>query len=592
MIVALALAACTAPPPETKTTQEKTGPTATSPSEKTETAVYDPAKDPLVNQADMFEPEPDDPAQVAQNETLVVWLHGNPTNLNGIFQSSGVDMMAVAPLYIGPFSFDAEMNWFVVDEVVESFEESEDHLVNTVHLRPGLKWHDGTPWTAHDIRFSWEAILDERVPAPAVKDGTDQIADVRVIDDRTVQYVHKEALATNKWNMLFPIIPKHIFDNPEERAKDPTLKSSEYFNHYNRTEIIGSGAYKLVNWIPNDRLEYELWDDYPLEKPIFKRIVMKIQPDSNTTLLLVKKGELDIYDNLKPQQFALETNDEDFKRHARKALVRQWMFYYIGWNMDGSNPFFNDGHVRQAMTHALDIPKVIEKVGFNLYQPCHGIYHPDSWMYNPDIELLGYDPQRSAQLLDEAGWIVSEEDGWRYKEIDGKPVKFEFELMIPQGASVSERIAAIYGQDLKRLGISLKTRILEWAVYQQLTRKHEFQAQIAAWGTGADPDTGWNLWRTEMYDSGRNYGGYSNPRVDELFQLGREEFDEAKRAKVYQEIGKIIYDDQPYLFIWNRPGLAAIHQRIRGVQFSPKGLLHFDPSWTAWWVPANQALRQ
>ena len=86
----------------------------------------------------------------------------------------------------------------------------------------------------------------------------------------------------------------------------------------------------------------------------------------------------------------------------------------------------------------------------------------------------------------------------------------------------SVKVAAILEQDLKKIGVALKTRILEWSTFVMNSRKHEFQASTAAWGTGTDPDTGWNLWRSDQYEAGRNYGGYNNERVDELFAGGHE----------------------------------------------------------------------
>jgi peptide/nickel transport system substrate-binding protein len=212
-------------------------------------------------------------------------------------------------------------------------------------------------------------------------------------------------------------------------------------------------------------------------------------------------------------------------------------------------------------------------------------------MYNPAIDIIDFNLDKASALLDEAGWRLSEDDGWRYKEIDGQPVKLEFDLTIPRESSTSPKIAAVFAQDLKKIGVSMKTQVLEWAAFQKKIRSHDFQAEIAGWGTGTDPDSGWNLWRTEEYENGRNYGGYSNAQVDKLFEQGRAEFDPEKRAMVYQEIQKVIYEDQPYIFLFNSQTLWAVHKRIRGVQFSPRGLFGFDPGDTAWWVSKDEMLR-
>lgn len=565
------------------------GEALTSPTQPTAdvgTEAYDPYADPLVNPQVLFASAKAQRDEVNDDATVYRLLEGNPTTLTPIFRSSRYEVQCAYLLFDGLILYDAELNWMPNPNMVESIEEAEDHLSHTVVLKPGLRWHDGHPLTAQDIRFSWEAILDDDVPCPAMKVGTDQIEDVEIVDDRTVIFHHREALPTNKDNIGFDIIPAHIYGDTEERAQDPTLTNSDYYTYYGHENVIGNGPYRFVEWIKNDRIVMERWEDYPGEKPPFKRVVLKIQPDSNTALLLFKRGEVDEM-RLSAPQFALETGPEtDFAEVGYKAFAPEWSFAYIGWNMDGSNPFFEDKKVRVAMGHAFDYDRIIRTIGYNLYSRCYGIYHPDSWMFNDGIDLMEYDLERAGQLLDEAGWHLSEVDGWRYKEVAGRaPVQFSFELLIPQGSDAGQQIAAIFAEDLRKIGVEMTTRVVEWATFMQMTRRHEFQAMTAGWGTGSDPDSGWNLWRSDQYDKGRNYGGYYNLRVDELFELGRQSFDRTQRAEIYGEIQKIIYEDQPYLFIWNRSTLWAFTQRMRGVGFSPFGVTLYHPGERAWWTP-------
>ncbi|MGD8395723.1 MAG: ABC transporter substrate-binding protein [Candidatus Eiseniibacteriota bacterium] len=551
--------------------------------------VYDPARDPLVNPPSMFEPAPDDTSLINYEDVLVRNLSGNPNSLNPLFISSTVEFYVVGAMFDGPFTFGPDLKFAVNEDITESFEESSDHTVYTIKLRPGLKWHDGHPYTAHDIVFSWQQILDDRVPCPAVRSGTDDIIECEALDDLTVRMVHRDALATNPWNATFPIIPKHIYE--KDKDANPDLKSGEYYNAQNRHPI-GSGPYRIVEWRENDKIVLERWEDYHGEKPRFKRMVFRIIPDQNILMLTFNKQEIDEF-RMNPKQFATQSlPGSDFAKVGQKVLAPQWTFLYIGWNMDGSNPFFDDVRVRHAMTHGLDVPRIIRDLAYNLYTPCYGIYHPDSWMYNPEVKRLEFDLDRASELLDEAGWLIDEErEGWRHKVIGGKPVKFEFTLQIPQGADISRDIAAIYQEDLRSIGISMKTQILEWATLVERNRKHEFQATIAAWGTGTDPDTGRNIWLSSQYDPegrfGRNYVGFMDERVDELFELGRREFDFEKRRKYYQEIHKRIYDAQPYTFVYNRGTFWALHKRIRGVTTSPRGIFNFNPAENAWWSMAE-----
>jgi peptide/nickel transport system substrate-binding protein len=518
-------------------------------------------------------------------------VNGNPADLNPLFISSTYEFYLAGALFEGLFSFNKEFEWFPLDHIVEHFEESADHLVWTIRLQPGLTWQDGHPWTAEDVCFSWREILDERVPCPSVRSGTDEIVDCKVLDERTLTLHHKQALPTNKWNALFPIIPKHLYN--KDKQANPDLKSGPYYEQLNRNPV-GNGPWKFVRWVENNLIELERWEDYPGPKPNFKRKIFRIIPDPNIQLLSFTKGDIDEF-RMSAKQFATQTGpDSDFAKLGYKVLNPEWSYSYIGWNQDGSNPFFNDVRVRRAMTHACNIPRMIRDLAYNLYQPSYGVFHPDAPMFNPNITRLDYDLDEAERLLDEAGWMIDEErEGWRYKQIDGKPVRFEFTLLLPQGAAISRDVAAIFQEDLKSIGVKMDTQIMEWATFQERTRKHEFHASMAAWGTGVDPDTMWNLWRSDQYDKegrfGRNYGGFSNARVDELFELGRHEFDHAKRMSYYREMSKIIYDEQPYTWMWNRGTFWAVHKRLRGLATSPRGIFNFTPSEEAWWVPAGQA---
>jgi peptide/nickel transport system substrate-binding protein len=550
--------------------------------------LYDPAKDPLVNQPAMFEPPPQDISKIATDETLYITLRANPNTLNPLFVSSTYDFIVVDALYGGLYTFGKDMLWRLNEEMVESFEESEDHTEFIVKIKPGFKWHDGKPWTAHDIVYSWQQILDDRVPCLSQKPSVEPVKKCVALDDYTIKYVQPEPLATRYWNLSFPIIPKHIYEKDKENH--PDLKTGTYYNQQARHPV-GSGPYRIVEWKENSKIVLERWEDYAGKKPYFKQIVFRIIPDDHIALLSFEKQAVDVVDSLPSQKFALETDSDTFRAVGYKAWGVQWAFSYIGWNMDGSNPFFADRKVRYAMSHALNIPLILEKISYNLSTRCHGIYHPDSLIYNPEVKnvLLEYDLAKSQALLDEAGWKVNPDDGWRYKQINDQKVLFEFTLLMPQESSTSPKIAAIFQNDLHRIGVRLQTRKMEWSSFLEKVRKHEFQAEIASWGTGTDPDTSWNLWHSTQYEKGRNYGKYANPKVDKLFEQGRREFDSEKRRQIYQEIHKIVYEDQPYTWISNPPILAVFNKRIRGVQFSPRGIFNFNPSFEGWWVPSGSS---
>jgi len=582
LAAALALAGCTSTPQRPAEGSPAAGDAGAA---ATPEGPYDPARDPLVNPPSLLEPMPADPSAVDWSATLYRNLDGNPASLNPMLSTSTYEQMMSGLLFDGFFLFDAKLDWAINHDVVDDYQESPDHLQYTVRMKPGLKWQDGEPWTAEDSCFSWEQLMDERVPVPAQRNGPDQIERCEVLDPLTVRFTCKQALPTNIWNINFTIIPKHLYE--KDKANHPDLTSGDYYTQLNRAPV-GNGPYKFVRWLENDKIEVERWDDYHGDKPAFARQVLRIIPDANILMLSFTKGDVDEF-RMTAKQFATQSSvGSDFaKSGGLKVLAPQWQWSYIAWNEDGSNPFFGDVRVRKAMTHACDIPRMIRDLTFNLYTPCTGIFHPDSWMAPHDVTPLSYDLDEAARLLDEAGWKVdTSRDGWRYKG----DTKFEFTLLIPQGSALGVDLAAIFQEDLQSIGVQMKTSLMEWATFSERVRKHEFQASTAAWGTGVDPDTSWNLWHSTSYvpdgSAGRNYGGFKNARVDELFQQGREEFDRAKRAEIYAEIARLIYDDQPYTFLFYRPTLWALDSRIHGVTTSPRGVFGFTPAELAWWTPA------
>jgi peptide/nickel transport system substrate-binding protein len=549
------------------------------------------AADPVdINPPSLSQPPPADLSQVAIGETLYCCLRGSPGTLNPILMSSASDERLKELLFDYPFAFNNRLEWVINPSIADSFVDAPDHLSSTLRLKEGLLWHDGKSFTAEDIAYSWRKIVDDRVPAVGARSGPDQLSECIVLDNRTIKFVYKNALPTNKWHILFAIVPKHVYAKHE--TDDPTLSSTSYYDKANRNPI-GNGPYKFVKWITDDRIELERWEDYPGPKPYFKRIVIRIITDAQARLLAFEKQQIDEIE-LTPKQFTRDTTGPLFKKVGVKGKASQWKYSYIGWNMDGSNPFFTDRRVRRAMGHAINYDRIIRQLYQGLFTRSHGIFHPDAPTYNDAIKLIQFDLKKAAKLLTEAGWVSDPDDGWRYKTIDvaGQPVrtKFSFTLNLPNSSSSAPGLASIIQEDLRKIGVEMKTRLLEWATFLELARKHEFQATFASWGAPVDPDYQWNLWHSESYKKGRNYVGYASQRVDELLKLGRYCFDDRQRSAYYAEASRIIYDDAPYAFLVNAPVLWGFHRRLRGVTYSPRGPFMFEPGIRAWWVPKGEAI--
>jgi peptide/nickel transport system substrate-binding protein len=290
---------------------------------------------------------------------------------------------------------------------------------------------------------------------------------------------------------------------------------------------------------------------------------------------------------LSPADFARETQSPEFARAAVAGKADQWQINYIGWNMDGTNPFFGDARVRRAMGLALDVDAVSQSVYAGLHTRAAGIYAPGSWMFNPGVTPLPHHPKQAGTLLDAAGWKLDPQTGWRARE----GTVFAFEMLCPQESSTGRQVLTYYQQALRELGVDMKLKLLEFATLRELRAKHEFQAFYGAWTTSDDPDHDRGMWESSAHNGGSNYIGYKNARVDELFYQGRRTVDFNSRRECYREIHRLIQEDQPCTFLSVAPTLWAFNKHLRGVGFSPRGVFYWHPGPRDWWVKKGDALR-
>jgi peptide/nickel transport system substrate-binding protein len=184
-------------------------------------------------------------------------------------------------------------------------------------------------------------------------------------------------------------------------------------------------------------------------------------------------------------------------------------------------------------------------------------------------------------LLDEAGWIDHDNDGIRDKEINGRLVPFEFSMLVNQ-QPLRIAICTLLKESLEQVGVRMNVRPTEATVIQDLTQKKKFQAYFGGWGSGTDPDSSENIWAT---GAGRNFVSYSNPEVDRLFAEGRRELDRSKRAEKYGRIQEILYEDQPYTWLYWRNSFYGFSKTLRGYVFSPRGPYHYSPGFSSLWMP-------
>jgi peptide/nickel transport system substrate-binding protein len=438
---------------------------------------------------------------------------------NPLLLRSAIEAELAGLIGVELFGFDWNFRPFGNQEVISSWETSKDHLMDKVVLRDDLTWSDGKPITAHDVEFSFRTIMNPLITTiTAVRSGTDQLRWVHAYDDRTVVMFHKEPLSTNVWDIQFPIIPKHVYEEVIQR--DPDMRDNQLEHH-----PVCGGRYELKQW---ERGQYLLltrrdsWYQHegkPVRrKPCFEQIRIKVISDANTALLSLKQGDLDEME-LTPEQWSTQTNGDDFYARNTKVSGPQWFYYYFGWNSDPVRaPFFTDKRVRTAMSYAFDHQEMLQTLLYGQYEPCNGIYHRTAWMApkNPP-PYFQQDLDKAEDLLDEAGWIDHDKDGTRDKVIDGRNVDFDFTILTTNVAP-RVQICTLLKQDLERIGVRCNVATVDTTTWQAKVLSHDFQAQLGGWGAPTDPDASENVWGTGQP---RNYVQYSHAEVDRLFEQGR-----------------------------------------------------------------------
>ena len=531
---------------------------------------------------------PEDGTGVDYAAKVVRHVSGDLGSTNPLFASSVTEAEFGDLTGFSPLNFDHQLEFFASKHSLASWRSSADGMMEMIVLRDDLTWSDGQPLTAHDLEFSFKVIMTDHplLVIPAIRQGVDQLRAVVAYDDRTLVYFHKNRSAIAYKNILFPALPKHLYE--ESLKEDPSMKRSRRHSELEDRPVT-CGPYEFASrrkaqeFVVRRRESYYMHNGQQVRpKPHFAEVRVKVIEDLNTALLALREGDIHSME-LRPEQWSTQTTDDRFYAKNTKIYDTEWTEFHFMWNQ--KTPYFNDPRVRWAMTYAVDYDELLNVICRGLYEQSRGNYHPSSWMFPQDgPDPVEQDLVKAEELLDEAGWIDHDGDGFRDKMIDGKLVRFEFVLMT-YTTETGLQAATLMKDCLDQIGVVCHVKPTEFAAMVDATQNKKFDACMGGWGTGADPDSNENIFAT---DQPRNYTSYSNSEVDELFKQGRMEFDREKRAAIYGRIHNILWEDQPYTWLFYRSGFFAFNKRLRGYNFSPRGPFNYSPGFDA--IYATQAV--
>jgi peptide/nickel transport system substrate-binding protein len=499
----------------------------------------------------------------AYGDTLIEASIGNVSSLIPNITSDQASRDVGTYMYNGLVTLGRDLE--IMPELATSWAFSKDCLTLEFKLHPGVRWHDGAPFTADDVVFTYETTVDPKTPSPYRSDYQD-VERVEAIDPHTVRVTYKKPYAKALLSWAVSMLPKHLL---EPYVKAGKLKDAPQ----NWTAPVGTGPYRFKEMKSGEKVVVVANPDYFKGRPNISRIVYRIIPSQATIFLELKARGVDVA-GLTALQYKRQTEYPAFQKAYNKFRYPGSGYTYLGFNL--KDPRFADRRVRLAFAHAINKQELLDGVVLGLGREATGPFRPGTWADNPNVKGVPYDLKKAAALLAEAGWKTRNPEGLLVK--DGKP--FTFELLTNQGNDERKKIAEIVQASLRDLGIGVDIRILEWAaLLKEHVKKRNFDAMILGWGTGADPDQ-YVVWHSSQTGPDElNHISYKNPEVDALLEAGRSSCVQADRARFYHRLHEVLAEDQPLVFLYWRDVMPAVSSRIFGVNPGAAGIRWNQDEW-------------
>ncbi len=463
-------------------------------------------------------------------------------------------------LFIEPTEWEKKQGQYAV----ELLPAMEHNPVIVFHLRPGVRFHDGHPVTAEDVRFTYESIMNPANLSPRLADY-EPVKKVEVLDPLFIRIVYKRLYSPALSTWAMGILPEHRLNETELKDEARRLgKDQASFtmrqSAFNR-EPIGCGPFVFREWKADQYIILDRFRDYWEGPPRYQRYVYRIIPDPLTQEMEFYAGTIDNY-SVQPHQVERLQNDPRFQEFSGLSFG----YTYIGYNMRREP--FTDPRVRQALGMAIDVDKIIKYVLYGQAERITGPFVKQSEFYNPNAFQLPYDPEGALRLLSEAGYTKNVAG---LLEKNGKPLQFT--LITNSGNDLRKAMLTIAQDAWKQLGVDVRTDVLEWSVFiQERVNKLDFDALILAWSMGIEPDL-YQIWHSSQSNPYQlNFVGFHHQEADELIVKIRQEYDTNRQRELCHRLHEIIAREQPYTFLYVTKWTAVLDRRIVIMDLNDQGL--------------------
>ena len=529
----------------------------------------------------------------AKSDTLLMSYPNDPDTINALTANDNVSEAFQRWVY-EPLADHRFSNPDILEPALaESWEFDKKNLLFTIKLRKGVKWHPMTlpngkalpakEFTARDVKFTFDCILNPNVQAAAARsyyeDPDAQDASqkykikVTVVDDYTVKIKWtKPYFMAEEFTLIVPMIPRHVYSVDEKGEPISFDFSSKEFaegfnNHWANRQMCGTGPMKFKEWSKDERVVLDRHSDYWGAPFYFSRVIFRSIPNSNTSRQMALQNELDWCPVAEKNLFLEGKEHESVKSGKVTPEVYDYPGYrYIGYN--AKREFLKDKRVRWALSHAIPVQNIIDVVFKGLARPITGPMLPGSSSNDSSIMPVAFNLDQSAKMLSEAGWEDTDGSGVRSKTVNGEKIPARFDLMIFADAPSYLTIAEIIKENCRKVGVDVQISPAKWGLMLQKLRKKDFDAAMLGWMMGWKQDLFqiWHSSQAELPDSSNSIG-YGNPELDKLIEELRVTLDAEKQIALYHRMHRIIYDDQPYTFLFSEKATSFRDARLKNISF-------------------------
>jgi peptide/nickel transport system substrate-binding protein len=429
----------------------------------------------------------------------------------------------------------------LVPELALSWSESPDKLTWTFKLRPGVKFHDGTPFNAEAVKFVFDRILDPAVASPR-RSIASFIKEVKVIDEATV------AITTHK--PFAPTIAQlSVFNLP---IMSPTALK-KHGKDYGRNPA-GTGPFMFESWKPGERVVLTRNANYWGKQPVLQKLEFRVVPEDSARVLQLLSGEVDVIANLPPVMI------NRMKSLSAVKVLQETSFRTVLLGVNHKVKPFDDLRVRQALAYALDTKALVNGVLGGVPKRGGGIEAPEIPGARTDLAPYPHDLAKAKKLLADAGY----------------PNGFSTTLLTPTGRILNDRqLAEAMQAQAKEVGINIRIDAPDWATYTKLLNSKEAPLFISSKGNPAgDLDLPLQL---VAHSSGQmNFYNWRKPEIDRLIDEQRVTTDVKKRNALLSDIQQRFYDEIPAIVLFYDAQLYAARSNVNGVRLQPNEVILFN----------------